>query len=291
MPAYIYTRVSTTDQNLSPEWQANVCKAYYEASLAQRGYSLGGIFHDHGTSAFAVPWRERPEGAKLFAKLQPGDIIVVAKMCRAFRSLRDRENTLHVFSKVGIDLCILDVGMDTTTAAGKFAAGIIALQVQWESDVKSERQKAAHVVRRQRMTPGKRHPPPGWKWDKVAEELVPDLRERKLLELIYQWRENRVRSIKATCRWLTEEGIRRDSGAKYNVQWVQRAWMARQKGWPQEGYVQRFWRDPQIPSAQKDKYRLPKIAGRKHINFHPGRTRQASEADLRWITSAYADPT
>lgn len=51
----------------------------------------------------------------------------------------------------------------------------------------------------------------------LAEELVPDLRERKLLELIYQWRANRVRSIKDTCRWLTEEGIRRDSGATYNV--------------------------------------------------------------------------
>ena len=41
----------------------------------------------------------------------------------------------------------------------------------------------------------------------LAAELVPDLRERKLLELIYQWRANRVRSIKDTCRWLTEEGI------------------------------------------------------------------------------------
>ena len=153
--------------------------------------------------------------------------------------------------------------------------------------MKSERQKAAHVIRRQRKTPGRRHPPPGWKWDKLAAELVPDLRERKLLELIYQWRANRVRSIKDTCRWLTEEGIRRDSGATYNVQWVQRAWMSRQKGWPQEGYVQSFWRNPEIPVTQKDKYRLPKVGGKQHVNFHPRRVRIANEADLHWITQAY----
>ncbi len=130
-------------------------------------------------------------------------------------------------------------------------------------------------------------PTPGWKWDKLAEELVPDLRERKLLELIYKWRTNRVRSIKDTCRWLTEEGIRRDSGATYNVQWVQRAWMSRQKGWPQEGYVQSFWRDPEISVTQKDKYRLPKVGGKQHVNFHPRRVRSANEADLRWISQAY----
>ena len=285
--AYIYSRVSTTQQQLSPEWQAAICKNYYDASLAQRGYAFGGIFHDHGESAFSVAWKDRTAGRELFNVIKPGDIIVVAKLCRAFRNLRDRENTMHFLTQVGIDLCILDVGMDTTTAAGKFAAGIIALQCQWESDVKSERQKAAHVIRRQRKTPGRRHPPPGWKWDKLAAELVPDLRERKLLELIYQWRASRVRSIKDTCRWLTEEGIRRDSGATYNVQWVQRAWMSRQKGWPQEGYVQSFWRNPEISVTQKDKYRLPKVGGKQHVNFHPRRVRRANEADLHWISQAY----
>ena len=96
-----------------------------------------------------------------------------------------------------------------------------------------------------------------------------------------------MRSIKDTCRWLTEEGIRRDSGATYNVQWVQRAWMSRQKGWPQEGYVQSFWRNPEISVTQKDKYRLPKVGGKQHVNFHPRRVRRANDADLRWITQAY----
>ena len=63
--------------------------------------------------------------------------------------------------------------------------------------------------------------------------------------------------------------------------------MSRQKGWPQEGYVQSFWRNPQIPVTQKDKYRLPKVGGNQHVNFHPRRVRRANEVDLRWISQAY----
>ena len=57
--------------------------------------------------------------------------------------------------------------------------------------------------------------------------------------------------------------------------------------WPQEGHVQSFWRNPEIPVTQKDKYRLPKVGGKQHVNFHPRRVRKANEADLRWISQAY----
>jgi|688.fasta_scaffold2013409_2 hypothetical protein len=46
-------------------------------------------------------------------------------------------------------------------------------------------------------------------------------------------------------------------------------------------------RNPQITVTQKDKYRLPKVGGKQHVNFHPRRVRRANEADLNWITQAY----
>jgi DNA invertase Pin-like site-specific DNA recombinase len=285
--AFIYARVSTDEQSLSPEWQKQVCLNYYETSLKQRGFELGGIFEDIGQSAYKIPWAEREAGRELFRAVKPGSVIIVAKQDRAWRSVRDRENTLFYCQQMGISLAILDAQLDTSTAAGKFAAGVIALQSAWESDVRSERMKAALAIRKKRRAPSKANPPPGWKYDRMNSELVPDLRERKLLELIYQWRAKRVRSIEKTCKWLTEEGIRRASGAKYNVQWVQRAWLSRQKGWPQEGYVQTFWRDPSVPGAEKDKYRLPKVGGKQFVNFHPKRVRRMDEAELRWLTSAY----
>jgi len=234
--AYIYTRVSTVEQNLSPEWQANVCKVYYETALAPKGYTLGGIFHDHGESAYSIDWRDRTKGREMFNLVKPGDIIVVAKMCRAFRSLRDRENCLHFLGQVGIDIAVLDCNMDTTTAAGKFAAGIIALQVQWESDVRSERGKAAHSIRRQRKTPKKAVPPPGWKLDKAAGELVPDYDERRLLAMVYDHQARGIRSLKKAAKFFKAEGIKRPSGGSYNQPWLSRAYAAYTRNFPCEGY-------------------------------------------------------
>ena len=285
--AYIYTRVSTTEQDLSPDFQRQVCMHYYETSMKSRGFDLGPVYEDRGQSAYHIPWSERTAGRELFKVIKPGDCILVAKQDRAWRTVRDRENCLFLFRQLNINIVILDSQIDTTTAAGKFAAGIVALQAEWESTVRSERMRAAAVIRRQRKTPGIRNPPPGWKYDKRLEELVPDEREQKLLELIYKWRATRVRSIEATCRWLTEEGIRRASGAKYNVQWVQRAWLSRQKGWPQEGYVQTFWRDPTVPAKEKDRYRLPKVGGKAYVSFHPRHVRPPKDADLRWLTQAF----
>jgi DNA invertase Pin-like site-specific DNA recombinase len=290
--AHIYVRVSTDKQDLSPEWQRNVCCSYFEQELAKRGFTLNPtIFEDIGQSAYKIPWAEREVGKHLFTTIKSGDIVIIAKQDRAWRTVRDKENCLFLFRQLGIGIAILDANLDTSTAAGKFASGIMALQAQWESDIRSERMKAALHVRRQRRTPSKRRPPPGWMYDYAREELVPDLRERKLLDLIYSWRADRVRSVKQTCRWLTDNGIRRVSGSKYNVQWVQRAWMARQKGWPLEGYVQSFWRDRTVPEHEKWKFRLPRIDGKKHVNFHPRRLRCVAAADLRWLGAAYFDGT
>lgn len=285
--AYIYTRVSTDRQELSPEAQAEVCKEYYRDALAQRGFDLHPtVFSDIGQSAYHIDLSERRQGRELFKVLTRGDIIVAHKQDRLWRSVRDKENCMFYFKQTGIQTAILDMGIDTSTAPGKFASGIIALQSQWESDVKSERQKAAHRVRKKRLVPGRKNPPPGWKWDKIKEELVPDMNERKLLEMIYRWRIQKVRSIKSTCRWLAEEEIRRDNGTKYLADWVHKAHYSFVKGWPQEGYIQGFWRGEREDSELRDQYRLPPIDGKKcWIKKRPDH--RASAADLRWLSEAY----
>lgn len=235
--AFIYTRVSTEDQNLSPTWQAQVCTNHYEASLKHKGYSLHPeVFHDHGVSAFNVDWRDRPKGRELFNLLKPGDIIVVAKMCRAFRSPRDRENCLHFLNQVGIDIVILDAMLDTSTAAGKFAAGVIALQVAWESGVRSERMKAAHSVRKAKKTPMKACPPPGWKYDRLAEELVPDWEERRLLAMVYDHQQRGLRTLKKAALFFRSEGIKRHAGTWYDQSWLSRAYVCFVKNFPCDGY-------------------------------------------------------
>lgn len=232
--AYIYSRVSTVDQHLSPEWQAQICRNYYDASLESKGYRFGGIFHDQGESAYKINWRDRTAGRKLFNVVKPGDLIIVAKMCRAFRSCLDREQSMHFLTQTNIDIAVLDCAMDTSTAAGKFAAGIIALQVQWESDVRSERMRAAHSIRRQRKTPGKKKPPPGWKLDNG--QLVPDWKERYLMTEVYSLEANRIRSVRISSEMLTAQGIRRANGALYYKNWFGRAFKSFLNNFPMEGY-------------------------------------------------------
>jgi DNA invertase Pin-like site-specific DNA recombinase len=234
---FLYSRVSTEDQNLSPAWQAEVCKNHYEFSLKSKGYALHPeVFHDHGVSAYHVDWRDRPRAREMFNLVKPGDIIVVAKQDRAFRSSRDRENTFYFLNKVGIDIVILDAMLDTSTAAGKFAASVIAAQCQFESDVKSERQKAAHSIRRQRKTPMKKLPPPGWKLDKMIDELVPDWDERRLMATVYDQRDKGYRSVAEAVRVLKAAGTLRANGCKYTQSWFTRAYSVFLRNFPCEGY-------------------------------------------------------
>jgi DNA invertase Pin-like site-specific DNA recombinase len=248
------------------------------------------VFADLGQSAYRIDLAERTAGRELFKVMKRVDLLIAAKQDRVWRCNRDRENSMFYLRQTGIDFAILDVSLDTSTAAGKFAAGIISLQSQWESDVRSERGKAAHEVRKRRRTPGRKNPPPGWRWDKVREELVPDMKERKLIETIMRWRLQKVRQIVSSCRWLDEEGIRRDNGAKYTRDWVTRAHYSLKNGWPQEGYVQARWKGTLELNADEsmDDFRLPQIAGKKQVHFRETpRGLRDSAADRNWICEAY----
>jgi len=44
---------------------------------------------------------DRPEGQRLLTALQPGDVVVAAKLDRAFRSAADALETLEELKKIG----------------------------------------------------------------------------------------------------------------------------------------------------------------------------------------------
>lgn len=258
MKAYIYTRVSTTDQNLTPEWQASVCITYYETRLKEKGYELVGVFHDHGVSAYKIDWFERPKGRELFNLVKPGDIIISPKQDRVFRSVRDKENTIYYLQKMGIDIAVLDAMLDTSTAPGKYAARIIAANAEFESDTKSERQKAAHSVRKIHKMPMKKRPPAGWKWDKLIDELVPDWDERRLMAMIYDLRDRGIQHIAGSARTLRDNGVKRDCGYSYNKAWLCRAYGAFLRNFPREGFVKSRGNTKVAVKAGRIKASLPR---------------------------------
>lgn len=101
MTVYGYARVSTTEQNTAVQLAA---------------FKRAGIKHvmQEKRSVFA----RRPELLALIARLRPGDMLVVYKLDRLSRSLRDLLRLLETLEERGITFRSLTASIDSSTPAG-----------------------------------------------------------------------------------------------------------------------------------------------------------------------------
>jgi len=129
-----YCRVSTAGQSLSA--QADIVGRYLNHINEEDGIEIGGMFEDHGVSAFKTAWAERPEGKALFEAMRPGDTVVVSRIDRVFRSIVDMSRTIRFLSDSGIHL-VTTCGIDTRTEQGRQAVEILAVMAEWESRTNS----------------------------------------------------------------------------------------------------------------------------------------------------------
>lgn len=114
MNTYGYVRVSTLHQaneGDSLETQLRQIKSYSEL----KGYKIPAenLITEKGVSG-SLEFEKRPEGAKLFANLQQGDVLVFSKLDRAFRNTRNALNTLHELKERGVSVHFIDLGGDVT---------------------------------------------------------------------------------------------------------------------------------------------------------------------------------
>jgi DNA invertase Pin-like site-specific DNA recombinase len=130
-----YARVSTEDQNLALQYDA----------LNQAGCAR--IFEDQGISAVG---KVRPGFQAALDALAPGDVFVIWKMDRAFRSLRHALDILEQFERGGIEFLSLTDQIDTTTPMGKCMYQIRNAFAELERTLISERTKAGMEAARKR---------------------------------------------------------------------------------------------------------------------------------------------
>jgi DNA invertase Pin-like site-specific DNA recombinase len=130
-----YARVSTEDQHL--DLQINALK------LA----GCSAIFEDQGVSATA---KRRPGFEQALSSLQAGDVFVVWKMDRAFRSLKNALNILEEFENRAIEFRCLTEDIDTTTPMGKCMYQVRHAFSELERNLIRERTKAGMEAARQR---------------------------------------------------------------------------------------------------------------------------------------------
>ncbi len=129
-----YARVSTKDQNLDRQID----------SLTAAGCEK--IFSDKLSGAKF----DRPELNLLKAQLRPGDIVVIDKLDRLGRSLKDLITIVSEFEANGISFVSLQDNIDTTTASGKLIFHIFASLAEFERSLISERTKAGLTAARAR---------------------------------------------------------------------------------------------------------------------------------------------
>jgi DNA invertase Pin-like site-specific DNA recombinase len=137
-----YARVSTQDQN--PQLQLD----------ALSGASCEQVFHETATGAL----RERPELTACLRSLRKGDSLVVWKLDRLARSLKDLVEIIHDLNQRGVGFRSLTESIDTTSSGGRLVFHIFGALAEFEHSLIRERTIAGLAAARARGRKGGRKP-------------------------------------------------------------------------------------------------------------------------------------
>ena len=189
--AWGYIRVST-DQQRDSGISLDEQQRKIEARCAENGWNLEHVYVDAGISG-STPLGQRPEGARLLRVAQPQDVVIVAKLDRAFRSALDALTTIQNFKKRGIALWALDLGDCSGNGVSQLILTVLAAVAEFERSLISERIKDAkrNLRRAGKHQGGGR--PFGWQFGNSnghgrARELIPDPDEQATLAEIIAMR-------------------------------------------------------------------------------------------------------
>ena len=144
MAIYGYARVSTGEQNVGLQWAALVAAGVPERAIVEE------------TSSGMVPALKRLHLSVLLSSLTRADVLVVAKLDHLGRNASDTMAVIADLERRGVAVRLLDLGADTTAAAGRLVLGVLASVCEWKHGVLVERTKAGiEAARRAGRFPGR----------------------------------------------------------------------------------------------------------------------------------------
>jgi DNA invertase Pin-like site-specific DNA recombinase len=136
-----YTRVSKGEEQ--------------NAALQRKALQDAGVERIFQETASGARW-DRPELSRMLDQLRPGDVLVVWKLDRLSRSLKDLLILMERIDKTGAGFRSLTEAIDTTTPAGRMMMQMVGAFAEFERAMIRERTRAGLEVAREQGRVGGR---------------------------------------------------------------------------------------------------------------------------------------
>lgn len=211
-----YVRVSTDKQageGVSLDAQA----AKVRAMATVQGASLVELVTDAGASGKSL---HREGLSRVLALVASGsvDVVIVAKLDRLTRSVRDLADLLDTFAKYRVSLVSVAESLDTGTAAGRLVLNVMASVSQWEREAIGERTRDAL---RHKKANGQRvgTVPFGYQLGADGFSLVANLDEQRAVRVLRELRDAGY-TLQAIADELNAQGFTTRRGTPWRVHTV-----------------------------------------------------------------------
>ena len=200
-----YLRVST-DKQADHGVSLDAQRAKVEAYASLYDLELVAVEVDAGASAKSLSGR--PALSRALSMLEAGeaDALLVVKLDRLTRSVRDLGELVDRFQAGGWALLSVSEQVDTRTAGGRLVLNVLASVSQWEREAIGERTSAALAHKRANGEKTGGAVPFGSRLAADGIHLEPEPSEQEALELIKALRADGV-SLRAIAAHLNQAGV------------------------------------------------------------------------------------
>jgi DNA invertase Pin-like site-specific DNA recombinase len=203
------------EQGVSLEAQVEKIKAMSTVT----GSDLIDIIIESGESGKNL---QRPGMTRLLelVRSKSVDVVIVCKLDRLTRSVRDLSDLLDLFGRKGCALVSVAEALDTSTASGRLVINVLASFAQFERELIGERTRdaLAHLKQNGRYCG---NAPYGFRLGQDRKHVEPDPGEQAILRRIVEAR-RRGKSLRDIAAQLNRQGHRTRSNAPWKFEYVHR---------------------------------------------------------------------
>jgi len=121
----------------------------------------------------------------MWDSLRAGDVLIVTKLDRGWRSSEDAAHTLRVLREIGVRMRILDFPIDLSTDEGELMFLTFANFAQYENRLRGRRVRDVYQYRKKNNLPYSKTRPFGWVRD--GDKWAVLHKERQIADMLAEW--------------------------------------------------------------------------------------------------------